>query len=66
MQWAINSGSIFYVVSASVIPSMSRADFSLVQSFGIDKDSISIESAKNILESLLIILFIDDQAGGNL
>ena len=36
MQWAINSGSIFYVVSASVIPSMSRADFSLVQSFGIE------------------------------
>jgi hypothetical protein len=36
MQWAINSGSQFYIVSASVIPSMSRADFSLVQSFGID------------------------------
>lgn len=36
MQWAINSGSIFYIVSASVIPSMSRADFSLVQSFGIE------------------------------
>ena len=35
MQWAINSGSQFYIVSASVIPSMSRADFSLVQSFGI-------------------------------
>jgi hypothetical protein len=36
MQWAINSGSQFYIVSASVIPSMSRADFSLVQSFGIE------------------------------
>jgi hypothetical protein len=36
MQWAINSGSQFYIVSASVIPSMSRADFSLVQSFGIN------------------------------
>jgi hypothetical protein len=36
MQWAINSGSQFYIVSASVIPSMSRADFSLVQSFSIE------------------------------
>jgi hypothetical protein len=35
MQWAIESGSVFYIVSASVIPSMSRADFSLVKSFGI-------------------------------
>jgi hypothetical protein len=35
MQWAINSGSTLFIVSASVIPSMSRADFSLVQSFGI-------------------------------
>jgi hypothetical protein len=35
MKWAIESGSIFYVVSSSVIPSMSRADFSLAKSFGI-------------------------------
>jgi hypothetical protein len=35
MQWAIDSGSVFYIVSSSVIPSMSRADFSLVKSFGI-------------------------------
>lgn len=35
IQWAINSGSALYIISASVIPSMSRADFSLVQSFGI-------------------------------
>lgn len=33
--WVIASGSTFFQISASIIPSMSQADFSLVQSFNL-------------------------------
>jgi len=36
MLWQIQSGSLVYITSASVIPSMSKADFNLVTSFGLE------------------------------
>jgi len=35
INWLIESGSVFYAISASIIPSLSTADFSLVQSFNL-------------------------------
>ena len=39
MSWLLDSGSIWYKVSASILPSMSRADFSQVQSFNLEGQS---------------------------